>query len=260
MRKTLIAWWFVVGLAFFASCVPQKKLLLLQENPEVKDQGKADELLKTFDLKKPVYTLRTGDVLSLRVQSTTPQEYDFLSAGTTTFGATDPVLDGYTIDEAGDILLPVVGKIRLGGLTMPEARGVVTEALKPYLANPTVNLRLLTFRYTIIGEVGSQGQFTTYQDNINVVEAIANAGGLNSYANRGKIKLIRYEEGQAKVYAFSLLDENTLAMNNFYLRPDDMIVVDPLPAKFFRENVLGTFSLGFGIVASAVLLFTRISR
>ncbi|WP_276496038.1 polysaccharide biosynthesis/export family protein [Pontibacter litorisediminis] len=260
MRKTLIAWWFVLGLAVFASCVPQKKLLLLQENPEVKDQGKADELLKTFDLKKPVYTLKTGDVLSLRVQTTTPQEYDFLSAGTTTFGATDPVLDGYTIDEAGDILLPVVGKVHLGGLSMPEARVEVTEALKPFLANPTVNLRLLTFRYTIVGEVGSQGQFTTYQDNINVVEAIATAGGFTSFANRGKIKLIRYEDGQAKIYAFSLLDENTLAKNNFYLQPDDMLVVDPLPAKFFRENVFATFSLGFGLLTSIILLYTRVSR
>ncbi|WP_299760561.1 polysaccharide biosynthesis/export family protein [uncultured Pontibacter sp.] len=260
MRKTLIAWWFVLGMVIFASCVPQKKLLLLQENPEVENQGKADELIKTFDLKKPVYTLRTGDVLSLRVQSTTPAEYDFLSAGATTFGATDPVLDGYTIDDAGDILLPVVGKISLGGLTMQEARASVTESLKPFLANPTVNLRLLTFRYTIVGEVSSQGQFTTYQDNINVMEAIATAGGLSPYANRGRIKLIRYEEGQAKVYAFSLLDETTLAKTNFYLQPDDMIVVDPLPAKFFRENVLGTFSLGFGIIASAVLLFTRLSN
>jgi polysaccharide biosynthesis/export protein len=258
MRKTLIAWWFLLGVVIFASCVPQKKLLLLQENPEVKDQGKADELLKTFDLKRPVYTLRAGDVLSLRVQTTTPQEYDFLSAGTTTFGATDPVLDGYTIDDAGDILLPVVGKIHLEGLSMPEARVAVTEALKPFLANPTVNLRLLTFRYTIVGEVGNQGQFTTYQDNINVMEAIATAGGLSPYANRGKLKLIRYEQGQAKIYAFSLLDETTLAKNNFYLQPDDMIVVDPLPAKFFRENVLGTFTLVFGVVASAVLLINRL--
>lgn len=257
MRNTLIAWWIMLGMVIFASCVPQKKLLLLQENPEVKDQGKADELLKTYDLKKPVYTLRTGDVLSLKVQTTTPAEYNFLNTPAVVSGD-DPVLSGYTIDEAGEILLPVVGKVNIGGLTMPEARRVVTEALQPYLANPTVNLRLLTFRYTIVGEVTSQGQFTTYQDNINVIEAIANAGGLTSYANRGKIKLIRYEEGQAKLYAFSLLDDQTIAKNNFYLKPDDMIVVDPLPAKFFRENVLGTFSLGFGIIASIVLLVNRL--
>ncbi|AKD04781.1 hypothetical protein PKOR_18870 [Pontibacter korlensis] len=248
----------MLGMVIFASCVPQKKLLLLQENPEVKDQGKADELLKTFDLKKPVYTLKPGDVLSLRVQTTTPTEYNFLNSPVTTSGSDDPVLSGYTIDDAGDILIPVVGKVHLTGLTMPEARVAVTEALKPFLANPTVNLRLLTFRYTIVGEVGSQGQFTTYQDNINVMEAIATAGGLTSYADRGKIKLIRYEEGQAKIYAFSLLDETTLAKNNFYLKPDDMLVVDPLPAKFFRENVFGTISLGFGFLASIVLLYTRL--
>ncbi|TPE43140.1 polysaccharide biosynthesis/export family protein [Pontibacter mangrovi] len=260
MRKTFIAWWFILGMVVFASCVPQKKLLLLQEKPDVENQGKADELIKTFELHKPVYTLRPGDVLSLKVQTTTPTEYNFLNTPAVVSGSDDPVLSGYTIEDDGNILLPVVGKIQLLGLTMPEARAAVTEALKPFLANPTVNLRLLTFRYTIVGEVGRQGQFTTYQDNINVMEAIATAGGLNSYANRGKIKLIRYEGGQAKVYAFSLLDEETIAKNNFYLQPDDMIVVDPLPAKFFRENVLGTFSLGFGILASVVLLIDRLSR
>ncbi|RIJ41573.1 polysaccharide biosynthesis/export family protein [Pontibacter oryzae] len=258
MRNTLIAWWFMLGLVIFASCVPQKKLTLLQENLEVKNQGEADKLLKTFDLNKPVYTLKPGDVLSLKVQTTTPTEYNFLNTPAVVSGSDDPVLSGYTIDTDGFILVPVVGKIQLVGLAMPEARAKVTDALKPFLADPTVNLRLLTFRYTIIGEVGAQGQFTTYQDNINVIEAIASAGGFSDYANRGKIRLVRYEDGQAKLYNFSLLNDNTLAMKNFYLQPDDMIVVDPLPAKFFRENVLGTFSLGFGILASIVLLVTRI--
>lgn len=258
MRNTLIAWWFMLGLLVFASCVPQKKLTLLQENPEVKNQGEADKLLKTFDLSKPVYTLKPGDVLSLKVQTTTPTEYNFLNTPAVVSGSDDPVLSGYTIDTAGDILVPVVGKIQLAGLTMPEARVTVTNALKPFLSDPTVNLRLLTFRYTIIGEVRAQGQFTTYQDNINVIEAVASAGGFSDYANRGNIRLVRYENGQAKLYNFSLLSDNTIAMKNFYLQPDDMIVVDPLPAKFFRENVLGTFSLGFGILASIVLLVTRI--
>lgn len=224
----------------------------------MKNQGNADELLKTFDLDKPVYTLKAGDVLSLKVQTTTPTEYNFLNTPATVSSSDDPVLSGYTIDTSGEILLPVVGRVQLAGLTMPEARVKVTEALKPFLADPTVNLRLLTFRYTIVGEVTRQGQFTTYQDNINVMEAIATAGGLSDYANRGKIRLVRYEDGKAKLYNFSLLNDNTLAMNNFYLQPDDMIVVDPLPAKFIRENVLGTFSLGFGLVASIVLLITRI--
>ncbi|MFD1188474.1 polysaccharide biosynthesis/export family protein [Pontibacter rugosus] len=260
MRNTFIAWRILLGLVLFSSCVPQKKLILLQENPEVKNQGNADELLKTFDLKQKVYALRAGDVLSLLVQTTTPAEYNFLNSPAVVAGSNDPVLSGYTIDAAGNINLPVVGQIQLAGLTMPEARLRVAEALMPFLANPTVNLRLLTFRYTIVGEVRAQGQFITYQDQINLMEAVASAGGFSDYANRGRIRLIRYEGGQAKLYNFSLLNDNTIAMSNFYLQPDDMIVVDPLPAKFIRENVLGTFSLGFGIIASVVILFSRLSR
>ncbi|MBF9253853.1 polysaccharide export protein [Pontibacter sp. 172403-2] len=257
MRNTLNAFQILIGILLFASCVPQKELILLQDNPQVENQGKADELLRTFDLKPEAYTLKPGDVLSLRVQSTTPNEYNFLNAGVATFGATDPVLDGYTLDVAGNILLPAVGKINLSGLTMPEARVKVTEALKPFLKDPTVNLRLLTFRYTVLGEVTRQGQFTTYQDNLNVLEAIASASGLTPYANRSQVKLVRYENGQAKLYTFSLLDDDVLAMSNFFLQPNDMIVVDPLPAKAVRENLLANISLTLSIVATLSVLVSR---
>ncbi len=257
MRNTLLSIWILATVIFLGSCVPQKKLLLLQEKPQVKEQGKADELLKTFALQQQAYTLKPGDVLSLKVQSTTPNEFNFLNTGTATFGQTDPVLDGYTLDTEGNILLPAVGKVNLNGLSMPEARIKVTEALKPYLTDPTVNLRLLTFRYTVLGEVTRQGQFTTYQDNINLMEAVASAGGMTTYANRGRIKLIRYDNGQAKLYTFSLLDNQTIAQANFFLQPNDMIVVDPLPAKNIRENLLTNVSLGLSLITTLSLLVAR---
>ncbi|WP_242919087.1 polysaccharide biosynthesis/export family protein [Pontibacter liquoris] len=257
MHNTLKAYWILLGVVFFASCVPQKKLLLLQENPQVANQGKADALLKTFDLQPQVYTLKPGDVLSLKVQSTTPAEYNFLGSPAVVAGAEDPVLSGYTLDATGNILLPVVGKVDLNGLTMPEARAKVTATLKPYLSDPTVNIRLLTFRYTVLGEVGGQGQYTTYQDNINVLEAIASAGGFGPYSNRENIKLIRYENGQAKLYKFSLLDDDIIAMKNFYLQPNDMIVIDPLPAKYVKENLLANVSLTISIATTLILLVTR---
>lgn len=257
MRNTLIALWIFIGIILLPGCVPQKKVILLQENPEVENQANADELLRTFDLKPQAYTLKPGDVLSLRVQSTTPAEFDFLASGTTTFGAQDPVLSGYTLDAEGNILLPAVGKVNLSGLTMPEARISVTEALQPFLSDPTVNLRLLTFRYTVLGEVPGQGQYTTYQDNINLMEAIASAGGFSPYSNRSDIKLVRYENGVAKLYKFSLLDDDILAKNNYYLQPNDMIVVEPLPAKFARENILGNVSLVLSVVSVLTLIATR---
>lgn len=257
MRNTLIALWIFIGIMLLPGCVPQKKVILLQENPQVEKQAKADELLRTFDLKPQAYALKPGDVLSLRVQSTTPTEFDFLATGTTTFGGQDPVLDGYTLDAEGNILLPAIGKVDLNGLTMPEARIKVTEALQPFLSDPTVNLRLLTFRYTVIGEVSGQGQYTTYQDNINVMEAIATAGGFSPYSNRSNIKLVRYENGVAKLYKFSLLDDNTIATNNYYLQPNDMIVVDPLPAKNIRENLLLNATLTLSIITTVSALILR---
>lgn len=152
MRNTLSILCVLLGVLFFASCVPQKKLLLLQEKPDSEDQANADALLKSFDLQRPVYTLKPGDVLSLKVQTTTPAEYNFLGEATTATTTSDPVLQGYTLDAEGSIIIPAVGKVNLLGLTMAEARAKVTEALRPFLSDPTVNLRLLTFRYTVLGD------------------------------------------------------------------------------------------------------------
>lgn len=255
MRNTLGLFWITLALLTFGSCVPQRKLILLQDNPPADARQNADELKKTIPLQQQPYKLKPGDVLSLKVQSVTPAEFNFLAAGEA--GSADPLLSGYTLDREGNILLPSVGKIMLAGLDLPQARAKVTETLQPYLTDPTVNLRLLTFRYTVMGEVGGQGQFTTYNDNINLIEAIALAGGLSPFADRSRIRLIRYDQGEAKLYAFSLLDDETLRYANFYLQPNDMILVDALPSKYFRENTLGTFSLAVSLVTTLSLLLVR---
>lgn len=260
MRNTLSILCVLLGVLFFASCVPQKRLLLLQDKPDAQDQAKGDALIKTFDLQRPVYTLKPGDVLSLKVQTTTEAKYNFLGEATTATATADPVLQGYTLDAESNILIPTVGKVNLSGLTTAEASAKITEALKPFLSDPTVNLRLLTFRYTVLGEVTRQGQFTTYQDDINVMEGIATAGGFSPYANRGQIKLVRYEAGKAKLYTFSLLDNNTISSGNFYLQPNDMIVVDPLPAKNVRENLVTNASLTISIISAIVLIVTQLVR
>ncbi len=227
----------------------------MQDNPPADARRNADELKKTIPLLQQPYRLKPGDVLSLKVQSMTPPEFNFLATGET--GSADPLLSGYTLDREGNILVPSVGKIMLAGLDLPQAREKVTDTLAPYLKDPTVNLRLLTFRYTVMGEVGGQGQFTTYNDNINLIEAIALAGGLNPFADRSRIRLIRYEQGEAKLYLFSLLDDQTLRYANFYLQPNDMILVDALPSKYFRENTLGTFTVAVSLITTLSLFIFR---
>ncbi|WP_114781589.1 polysaccharide biosynthesis/export family protein [Botryobacter ruber] len=260
MRNALSVLCFLAGILIFGSCVPQKKVLLLQENPNVENQGKADKLLKTIPLQKRVYTLKPGDVLSLQVQSTTPEELNFLAAPPATFGATDPVLSGYTLDEEGNMLLPVVGKLSLLNLSMPEARIKIAEALKPYLADPTVNLRLLTFRFTVLGEVGAQGQYTTLQDDLNVLDALSYAGGFTPFSNRGNIRLIRYEEGHAKIYAISLLDNEIIGKQNFFMMPNDLLIVDPLPAKSIKDNWVGSLTIGLSVISTLIIILTRLNR
>ncbi|WP_439883041.1 polysaccharide biosynthesis/export family protein [Pontibacter sp. MBLB2868] len=260
MRKTLIAFQILFLITVFSSCVPQKKLMLLQNESTVKDQGRADELVKTFDLNRTVYTLRPGDVISLQVQSTTQTEYNFLTASTSEGAGVNPKEKGYKLDADGNILLPTIGQVNLSGLSMAEARQKLKNVIKPYLADPNVFVSLLNFRFTILGEVGSQGQIIAEQENLNVVEAIALAGGFSPYSNRGKIRLMRYEGDKAKLYTFSMLDDDIITSKNFYLQPNDMIVVDPLPAKYFKESIIPSLSLGISVLTALTLIALRLAN
>ncbi|TXK46951.1 hypothetical protein FVR03_10040 [Pontibacter qinzhouensis] len=252
---------FFATLLMIGGCVPQRKIKLLQEEANVKDQAQADVLLKIIKLQPPVYTLKPGDVLSLQIRTTTPAENNFLAAPATTFGTErDPLLTGYTLDENGNLNLPVIGNVNLLNLSMQEARVRISSVLLPYFEYPTVNLRLLTFKYTIVGEVLRQGQFTSLQDNLNLMEALASAGGMTPFANRGQIRLIRQEGGEAKIYMLSLLEDDIIGMKNYYIQPNDMIVIDPLPARFFRENIVQNFTLMLSVVSSISLLVWRFTR
>jgi polysaccharide biosynthesis/export protein len=260
MRKTLNAFTIIFSAIFFTFCVPQKKLMLLQDETSVKGQGKADELVKTFNLQKSVYTLRPGDVISFQVQSTTQTEYNFLSSNSSGANAENPTEKGYKLDSEGNILLPTIGQVNLAGLTLAEARVKLTNSIKPYLSKPDVFVSLLNFRFTILGEVGSQGLKTADRESINVVEAIALAGGFSPYSNRGKIRLMRYEGDQAKLYTFSLLDDDIITSKNFYLQPNDMIVVDPLPAKYFKESIIPSLSLGLSLLTALTFFTIRLAN
>ncbi|MFD2515624.1 polysaccharide biosynthesis/export family protein [Pontibacter locisalis] len=260
MRKALIAFQILFAMIVFGSCVPQKKLMLLQDESTVKDQGRADELVKTFDLKRTVYTLKPGDVISLQVQSTTQQEYNFLASTSSEGSGINPKEKGYKLDADGNILLPTIGQVSLAGLTIAEARTKLTAEIKPYLSQPNVFVSLLNFQFTILGEVGSQGKITADQENLNVVEAIALAGGFSPFSNRGKIRLMRYEGDKAKLYTFSMLDDDIITSQNFYLQPNDMIVVDPLPAKYFKESIIPTLSLGISVLTALTFIALRVAQ
>lgn len=165
---------------------------------------------------------------------------------------------GYLVDDQGYIEFPVLGRVKLAGLTREEANNKLTADLKEYLQEPIVKVRYLNFRVTVIGEVGSPTVVTAMDDNLNVIEALGMAGDMTLYGKREDVLIIREENGRRMMARLNLNDSKSLESPFFNLHQNDVVYVEPDKAKvagtgFIRRN----WGFAVGIVSTALLLFTR---
>lgn len=224
------------------SCVSNKKILYLQsEDTDLYGPGSPDTVLRSHDILPFEYKLQHEDVLSIEISSLTPEEYDFFSQGlpqnqtmvSSTMGG--GALYGYLIDKNGEIEFPVVGKVKFAGLNIYEAEEKVKAIAEEYLEEPVVKVRLLNFRFTVVGEITSRGRtINTYNNRMSMMEAIGMAGGMGELADLQNVKIVRQVENNASVTYVNLLDEKFIESPYYYVHPNDIIVVPPLKQRPFR--------------------------
>jgi polysaccharide export outer membrane protein len=246
-----------------ASCVPAQKEILLQGNQEA-ENAPINTPVSNFKAKDYTYRLRPDDIISIKVSSTTPSEFDFFNQqadrSISGFDPTDPLLTGFKVEEDGTIPLPVVGKVEVEGLTVEEARARVQEIVEQYLDSPTVDVKLLSFQFTILGEVKSEGRYTTYNPKLNILEALGVAGGLTDYANRSRVKIVRKDKNDIEIAYVNVLEDDLLTSPYYYLQPNDIITVAPLGAKNWRTNNLANIGILFSGISSVALLLNFVLK
>ncbi|MEL6276279.1 MAG: polysaccharide biosynthesis/export family protein, partial [Bacteroidota bacterium] len=143
---------------------------------------------------------------------------------------------GYLVDGDGNIFFPVIGQVRVIGLSINEVKNLITDQLVRYLKDPVVKVRLLNFKVTVSGEVQREGSFNVFNERISIPEAIARAGGLTDYADRAAILLIREENGQRTTMNIDLLSADIFTSEYFYLKQNDLLYVKPTRAKTGAVN------------------------
>jgi polysaccharide export outer membrane protein len=204
------------------------------------------------------------DILSIRIESLTDEEFDFMSklypmdqggGG----GGQNLLLRGFLVDQEGKIEFPVVGKIRFGGLTVFQAQDSLQMAFKAFLKDPVARVRLLNFRFTVLGEVKGEGQVVSQNTRVTILEAVGLAGGLGELADRANVKIIRQVGDKAEVFYMNLLDENLLMAKNFYIQQNDIIMVPALKQRPFRMYWAQNLSL-FVSTVSVILLVINLSQ
>jgi len=140
---------------------------------------------------------------------------------------------GYLIDSEGNIEIPVLGKIKAAGITKTQLKGTITKMLldKKLLVDPIVDIRHLNFEVTVLGEVASPAVINVPSEKISLIKALGMAGDITIYGKRDNVLLIREEDGVRKTRHIDLNSSDFLNSEYYYLKPNDVIYVEPNKAK-----------------------------
>lgn len=197
------------------------------------------------------YRLQTNDVLSISIKANDPKLVEIFSTtnqGEAAKSEAALYFNGFTVDDHGNIRMPILGELNVIGYTLDEVRQrIEKQLLEEYFrkeANIFVIVKLAGFRYTINGEVGSTGTKTLFQEHVNILEAVANAGDITLLGNRKAVSIIRKTPTGSEIHDIDLTDSNVMNSPYFYLQPNDYIYVKPLRQKTWGTGKTGIESLG----------------
>ncbi|CAM3966709.1 polysaccharide biosynthesis/export family protein [Flavobacterium antarcticum] len=247
------------------SCVSRKQLVYLQNsNPEVQRMMKAVPM--------PEYRLQSNDIISLSIKAIDPALVAIFNPSSGTAGIQQSqseqgaYYDGFTVDDHGNIRIPIIGEVNVMGFTLDEVRlKIEKELLDNYFnkeANIFVTVKMAGMRFTINGEIGAPGTKTMFQEKVTILEAIANSGDITITGDRKNVTIIRQYPYGTEMHDIDLTDIKVMESPYYYLQPNDYVYIKPLVQKTWGTGKTGIESLTtivtiLSLATTTYLLLTR---
>ena len=244
----------VVCTWLMVSCTSYKSVPYLQD-ADVKGALVAEEPL--YDAK-----IMPKDLLTVTVNTTDPeaaapfnmtvQTAQNLATSRTSYS--QPVLQQYLVSNEGTIDFPVLGQLKVGGLTKSEAEALIREKLMPYLKEtPIVTVRMANYKISVLGEVARPGTFTVGNEKVNVLEALAMAGDMTIYGKRDNVKLVREDaQGKRQIVELDMTKADIITSPYYYLQQNDILYVTPNETKAKNSDIGSSTSMWFS--ATSIML------
>ena len=259
MKKYILPF-YLFTLLLLTSCVSTKKINYFDNKDQI-----------DLSLSKTLYDAKImpKDILQIQVFTMTPEAavpFNLLkmtggSVSTSSTTGQGTVYD-YLVDNDGNIEYPVLGTLHLGGMSKTEAEQFIKEKIKPYLAeseNVVVHVRMMNYKYAVLGGVARPGVFTTQNEKVSILEAIAQAGDLKTFAYRDRIFLIRENaDGQKEFHQLDINDANIIASPYYYLQQNDVIYVESRKIEARNAFISANTSVWFSITSALMSIATFI--
>jgi polysaccharide export protein len=213
-------------------------------------KSKDPQLSALFNL--PVYSSRIGQGGSTNGNTSELRAYT---------GAQSESVASYTVTPAGEIDFPVLGYIKVAGMTRAELAGYIKGELmgRELVKDPTVVVEFLSSGISVMGEVNRPGRYDLNRDQLNILEALTLAGDLTINGQRQNVRVVRSENGKVNTYILDLTDAASLMQNPaFYLQQDDVVYVEPNKQRKRSSTVNGNNALSVSFWVSVASLLTSV--
>ncbi len=223
----------------------------------------SDSTFNYYPKTQPVYKIQTRDILYIRIYTFDQEVSNMINQ---TAGVSQQNLfqnesslfvNGYTVNDSGFVELPVLGRISVINKTVDEATIAIRQRAEQFLKDATIIVKLVSFKFSVLGEVNRPGTYHNYGNQLTVLEAISMAGDITDYGNRNKILVLRPDKDGTKTYRLNLTDKSILTSDGFFLLPNDIVYVEPIKTKSFKINI-PTISLLLTGISTLILVMKYI--
>lgn len=241
-----------------ASCRSPKEFTFFQDLEQ-------NQYIKSVSGKVPEYKVHPYDNLYINIKTLNPEVNRLFDANeaTSSYSAgtlqmygdyVSQYINGYQVDSLGTITLPIIGNVEVAGLTLKQIQDRIQKKSLEFLKDPSIKVKLLSFKINVNGEVNNPGVYYSYNERLNILEAISMANGVTDNAKLSKTVVIRETNNGTNTYNIDLTSKNLLASEAYYLQPNDLVYIKPSKNKHVELNAT-SYSLFLTTITTLLLVY-----
>lgn len=250
MKKNVLLLAAFCGILLLTGCASEKEVVYLQDVVPLKQQI----IEQNYEV-----IIHEDDLLAIMVNSKDPELALPFNMPMASFQLgnqyTQQRILGYLVDKNGYIDFPILGRMKVAGLSRLDATNMIKNRLikEDLIKDPIVTIQFLNFKISVMGEVNHPGTFTISGDRVTLLEALSMAGDLTIYGKRDRVAVIREANGKRTTLFHDLRSADIFQSPCYYLQQNDIVYVEPNKARAGQSAINQNTSVSVWLSAISIL-------